>query len=162
MSWADLALASMTTPSAHLAELRSLVEELELEANGYNVELLEGPMGHLTVQLGHPLLLSNEWSVTADPGRPEWQVWVREQLLGWPDLSLTRGMPVRPEALPILAALRNGATQGRLTNPDSEVDPALWAIYSAALALVGGGVLTRQEADWLERALESDQEWLRR
>lgn len=71
-------------------------------------------------------------------------------------------MPVRPEALPILAALRSGATQGRLTNPDGEVDPALWAIYSAALALVSAGVLTSQEAEWLERALRSDQEWLRR
>lgn len=59
MSWTDLAWPAMTTPSAHLAELRSLVEELELEAHGYNVELRKGPMGHLTVQLSHPLLLSN-------------------------------------------------------------------------------------------------------
>ena len=144
-----------------LLELADLVEELGLRTLGYRAAFKRESSGRVTVRFEHPLLLDNQWSVTKDPSRPDWQNWVRERILSWPDLALVGEAVIRAESVPIVAALRNGAIIGRLGQSADVSEGAVRAIALAGRALVAASVLTDEEADWLDRALEADQEWLR-
>lgn len=144
-----------------LLELAKLVEELGLSTLGYRAAFKRESSGRVTVRLQHALLLDNQWSVTTDPSGPNWGDWVRERIASWPDLSLVREAVIRPEAVPIVAALRNGAIIGRLGLSDDAAQGAIRAITLAGRALAAASVLTDDEAEWLDRALEADQEWLR-
>ena len=97
-----------------LLELAKLVEELELSTLGYRAAFKRESSGRVTVRPQHPLLLDNQWSATTDPSGPNWRDRARERIASWPDLSLVREAVIRAEAVPIVAALRNGAIIGRL------------------------------------------------
>jgi hypothetical protein len=144
-----------------LLQLEDLVEELGLSALGYRAAFKRESSGRVTVRFEHPLLLDNQWSVTKDPSRPDWQSWVRDRILSWPDLALVREAVIRAESVPIVAALRNGAIIGCLGQSAEASEGAVRAIALAGRALAAASVLTDEEVDWLDRALDADQEWLR-
>lgn len=115
----------------------------------------------MTIKVGHPLLLDNVWHLTNDPKKPGWRDWFRSRLLAWPDGDLVREAVVRPSSVPIVAALRNGGIQARLGESEEVCQGAVHAVSSAALALTAASLLTPDEADWLLRAVEVDQDWFR-
>jgi len=86
---------------------------------------------------------------------------LRRTVAAHPEVRLTTGAAaVRPEAVRLVATLRNAARVGWLRKPISEArtDGALQAIRSAALGMEAAGLLTEREVGWLMGAMEADQE----
>ena len=151
--------AGAESPAA--APLAELLEELALRELGYRLTYREAPGGWVTVAFGHALLLQDEWMLTTNIDKPGWDDWIREQIVSSSDVALVRQAGVlRPESVPIVAALRHGAHMGRLRHHQSAdaADAALLAVSSATRSLLAASVLTQEEADWLLRALEADQD----
>jgi hypothetical protein len=149
------------TESSEIRELGDVVEEFGPAELGYQISYSQASDGWVTVAFGHPLLLEKQWCLTENVTQPGWENRIREQLRSARDIPLTREAAViRRQSIPIVAALRHGATMSRLRfgNSDDAVDAALWATSSAMLALVSAAVLTKEETDWLMSALEADQD----
>jgi hypothetical protein len=138
----------------------AVVDELALTQLGYAVEI-EKAGSHITITLGHPLLLDSTVGVSIDYTSESWPEELRDLLDGHPDVRITRGSAVvRPEAVRLVAILRNAARVAWLRKPISEdkIDVAMNTISSAALAVKAAGWLTEEEVDWLMMALDGDQE----
>jgi hypothetical protein len=142
-----------------LAQARAVVERLGLEVLGYDVQCSHDQK-HLRVRLSNRLLPIYNFDISVGLADADWPDRLGRELVSDEDLALYRAAgSIRPDAVPIIAALRGGAIQGRVAKYQNEAktEGALWAISSAMLYLVHVGLLTEAERDWIMQALVVDQ-----
>ena len=124
-----------------------------LEAEGWTLDVKPNAVpGTVSAELEHPLVPGVEGFTVTSSTTPEA---ARRFLVGcFSDhyqFDLVRDAPVPPERHRLLRSLRGAA---RLRASDAAAE----AIVSAGYALYEEGILLREEADWLDEAVNRDLE----
>ena len=139
--------------------LLAIVEEVAnryrpvLEGEGWMVEVTPNPApGTVCVELEHPLVPGqHSFSVTGSTTPEQARRFLVSCFCDHYQFELVRNAPVRPERHRLLRHLR-GAARLRASAAACE------AIVSAGYALYEEGILLREEADWLDEAVNRDLE----
>jgi hypothetical protein len=139
--------------------LRPVVEEVAaahraaLETEGWTVQVkLNAVPGTVSVELEHPLVPGvHGFTVTSSTTPERARRFLAGCFADHYQFDLVRDAPVRPERRRLLRSLRGAA---RLRASDAAAE----AIVSAGYALYEEGILLREEADWLDEAVNRDLE----
>lgn len=130
-------------------ELEALAAELRtrLGADGWTVTVtVELGGGTPRVALRHPLV-PGEHTIEADADRLAARV--RSELDTWPEIRRVHQPPIRPERRVLVRKLREACWWPRGLD-------AIRAVREIGWALAAEGVLTAEEAAWLDEAVEPE------
>jgi hypothetical protein len=132
-------------------DLQRLRDELrdKLAPDGWRIEVaLALRDGYAEVVATHPLVPGEHACASSVSGLPDQsRAWLRR----WREVRLVHGAPVRPEAHALLRGLRGAADV-----PNGDGAPP--TVRSVGYVLMEQGILTEDEARWLDEAVEPDPE----
>lgn len=124
---------------------RRLGRDLRPDGWSVSVQHADGTADAVKVTLAHPLV-PGEWALVGSEQHIE--ATVRETIAHWREITLVHGAPVRPERARLLRELRTLADWPH----GEETRDALRAV---ARVLAEDGLLTPEEARWLDEAVST-------